>query len=298
MTSYSVKDRSYYELDQEKRAKERLIKRSKEQIEKLKETPFGLPNVVSTLSNNSLSYIDSLVKTITKNIITISNNFEQVFDDASELDYYTITNITALKTTLTEIGHLIFNLKEIIKRINSLFKSIDMTKIPDLIIFQDDLQTFLKYWNDFFDRFRFFIVVEQNAIIVQESPFDRNDFELFDLTKGLPIIEPGANVGDPPAMKAYIRIDNFDNSGAIDDKNKYSLFYKILEIEFNYIPVITTITTDLKEFIKKYNIKETSQLGGLTQEPIKSGSGFAIPHHKTLNQYVQNHSNQLPQRFL
>ncbi|HEY9704144.1 MAG TPA: hypothetical protein V6C58_16960, partial [Allocoleopsis sp.] len=210
----------------------------------------------------------------------------------------TITNITALKTTLTEIGQLIFNLKEIIKRINSLFKSIDMTKIPDLIIFQDDLQTFLKYWNDFFDRFRFFIVVEQHAVIIQESPFDRNDFELFDLTKGLPIIEPGANPGDPPEMKAYIRIDNFDNSGAIDDKNKYSLFYKILEIEFNYIPVITTITTDLKEFIKKYNIKETSQLGGLTQEPIKSGSGFAIPHHKTLNQYVQNHSNQLPQRFL
>lgn len=272
MTSYSVKDRSYYELDQEKRAKERLIKRSKEQIKKISDD-IEISNQFSKslLQTTPILTIDATVRRLTPLALKINDSV--VYKTIANRLRWTVseTNSSNFFNDLTLIK---YNINELYNKFFEIYKTIDPSKIADLKIIDEHIEDYYRAWAVYYDKLDIHFLGRNlaniNAIQMnQRFEVDKYNYELVKT--------------DVPNVR-IVASDTF----ALAPNSRFTLneiFYPSVLIHYKYNRLLRKIQKNIMMYIN-------------THQEIKSGSGFAIPHHKTLHQYVQNHSNQMPQRFL
>ena len=161
MSSYSVKDKRDYELDQYKKVQKRLKKRAMEHVQKFKrEQEDNTQNSFDQLLFNKNPWLK--IDTNLKNLINIVINLRgEVIQKRITYTSYTGAEETGVILTLkslvstsyfNDIELLKYTLIEINKKYAELFKDIKSQKIPDLKIILDTIKEYLELWKDFYNQ--------------------------------------------------------------------------------------------------------------------------------------------------
>lgn len=273
MSSYSVKDKSYYELDQYNRAKKRLNDRSKQQIQKISDEVENTKLLSkSLLQSDSIISIDSSIKQLI--YLALKANDVLLFKTVGQQQpKWTIIEANS-NNIFSDYTLIKFNITELNNKYYEIFKTIDASKIPDLKIIIENINTYLRSWSLFYDKLGMYFRVTGPQVGVIPAPIrrvevDKNNYEL--LKEDKPTRKAATDIFTlPPNTKITLNL----------------LFYPAAEINFKYNKLLKQMQKNFKLYIN-------------THQEIKSGSGLAQPYHN-LHKYVSssNNSNQLPQRFL
>lgn len=266
MSSYSVKDKSYYELDQYNRAKKRLNDRSKQQIQKISDEVENTKLLSkSLLQSDSIISIDSSIKQLI--YLALKANDVLLFKTVGQQQpKWTIIEANS-NNIFSDYTLIKFNITELNNKYYEIFKTIDASKIPDLKIIIENINTYLRSWSLFYDKLGMHFLTGVGLNVIDKV--DKNNYEL--LKEDKPTRKAATDIFTlPPNTKITLNL----------------LFYPAAEINFKYNKLLKQMQKNFKLYIN-------------THQEIKSGSGLAQPYHN-LHKYVSssNNSNQLPQRFL
>lgn len=280
MASYSVQDMGDNQLDQFKKAQKKLMKRNRIKLIKQEYQPQEVNLSVAKL-NPDFS-IDSTIRSLTKNIITLKSLITKKKLDNPWM-VWTILD-KSLSDYFAVLNKIQYNFLVLRNSYKEFLKITDLNKVEDYKIILNDINDYFTYWNSLYNEINFVLHIRNpnNALVVR--PVTQNNY----LPAHDIIIDKKTNyrilTGDTRNGNDHSRDFKLPSKSPYTDGD---VLFPLVIINYEENKILRDIEGTVKTLIK-----QTPQLGaGLHKH--------AIPYYgHSMKKFVHEDTHNIPPKYM